>query len=102
MRLTVVRYRTKPEMADENARLIQGVFQELHGNPRNDVRYLALRLDDGTFVHFSIAETQDGASPIPRLEAFRSFQRDIKERCSEAPQQAQATIVGNYRMIGEA
>ncbi len=26
MKLTVVRYRTKPEMAEENARLIQSVF----------------------------------------------------------------------------
>ena len=29
MKLTVVRYRTKPEMAEENARLIEAVFQEL-------------------------------------------------------------------------
>jgi hypothetical protein len=102
MKLTVVRYRTKPETADENARLIQAVFQELRAKSPDDVRYLALRLSDGTFIHFSIAETQDGASPIPRLEAFRSFQSGIKERCMESPQQSDATIVGNYRMVGES
>ena len=32
MKLTVVRYKTKPEMAEENARLIQQVFQELRPN----------------------------------------------------------------------
>ena len=67
MKLTVVRYRTKPEMAEENARLIQAVFQELRAKSPDDVRYLSLRLSDDTFVHFSIAETKDGASPIPRL-----------------------------------
>jgi hypothetical protein len=102
MKLTVVRYKTKPETADENERLIQAVFQELRTKSRDDVRYLALRLSDGTFVHISIAETEDGASPIPQLGAFRSFQSDLKERCAELPQQAGATIVGNYRMIGEA
>jgi|SRR6185437_4481953 len=100
MKLTVVRYKTKPEMVDENERLIQMVFQELRAKSRDDVRYLALRLSDGAFVHFSIAETEDGASPIPKLDAFRSFQSGLKERCAELPQQTGATIVGSYRMVG--
>ena len=102
MKLTVVRYRTKPEMAEENARLIQAVFQELRAKSPDDVRYLSLRLSDDTFVHFSIAETKDGASPIPRLDAFRSFQSGLKERCIEPPQQTEATIVGDYQMLSEA
>jgi hypothetical protein len=101
MKLTVVRYRTKPETAEENARLIQAMFQELRAKSPDDVRYLALRLSDGTFIHFSIAETKDGASPIPQLEAFRSFQPGLKERCIEPPQQSDASIVGNYRVFGE-
>jgi hypothetical protein len=28
MKLTVVRYKTKPDVAEENARLIQAVFQD--------------------------------------------------------------------------
>jgi hypothetical protein len=99
MKLTVVRYKTKPETADENERLIQAVFQELRTKSQDDVRYLALRLRDGTFVHFSIAETEDGASLIPRLEAFLPFQAGIKERCVEPPQQTEAAVVGNYRMV---
>jgi hypothetical protein len=102
MKLTVVRYRTKPETANENERLIRAVFQELRAKSRDDVRYLALRLGDGTFIHVSIAETEDGASPIPQLEAFRLFQPGLKERCVEPLQQTEATIAGNYRMFGEA
>jgi len=101
MRRTVVRYRTKPETAEQNERLIQAVFQELHAKLPDGVRYLALRLSDGAFIHFSIAEAKDGASPIPQLEAFRSFQAGIKERCIEPPQVSDVTIVGSYRMLGE-
>src|ERR1041385_3873629 len=96
MKRTVVRYRTKPETAQENERLSQAVFQELRAKSPDDVRYLALRLSDGTFIHLSIAETKDGTSPIPRLEAFRSFQAGIKERCIEPPQALDATFVGSY------
>jgi radical SAM superfamily enzyme with C-terminal helix-hairpin-helix motif len=101
MKRIVVRYTTKPEAAQENQRLIEQVFQELRAKSPDGVRYLALRLDDGTFIHFSTTETADGASPIPQLEAFRSFQSGIKERCVEPPQSSAVTIVGNYRMLGE-
>jgi radical SAM superfamily enzyme with C-terminal helix-hairpin-helix motif len=99
MKRTVVRYKTRPESGPENERLIQKVFEELRAKSPEGVRYLALKLADGTFVHFSA--TEDGASPIPRLEAFQSFQSGIKERCIEPPQSSDATIVGNYRMLDE-
>ena len=52
MKRTLVRYRTKPEQAEENEHLIGKVFQELQAKSPDSVRYLALRLDDGTFLHF--------------------------------------------------
>jgi radical SAM superfamily enzyme with C-terminal helix-hairpin-helix motif len=97
----IVRYKTKPETAQENERLIQQVFQELQAKSPQGVRYLALKLGDGTFIHFSTVEAEDEASPIPQLEAFRSFQSGIKERCVEPPQSSAVTIVGNYRTLGE-
>ena len=87
-------------MAQENERLIEKVFQELQAKSPKGVRYLALKLSDGTFVHFSMVESNDGATPIPGLEAFRAFQTGIKERCIEPPQAGEATIVGNYGMLG--
>jgi hypothetical protein len=52
-------------------------------------------------VHFSAHDSEDGGSQIPRLEAFKSFQSGIKERCIEPPQSSDVTIVGNYRMLDE-
>ena len=82
MKLTVVRYKTKPEKAEENARLIQTGVSGVAGEIARGCPVSGPEACDGTFVHFSIAETKDGASPIPRLEAFRSFQAASKSGAS--------------------
>ena len=101
MRQTLVRYKIRPEQVLDNARLIGRVFEELKAKSPDGARYIVLQLDDGTFVHFATVESADGPHPITSLEAFRVFQSGIKERCMELPQSGDATIVGNYRMVGE-
>jgi len=99
MKRTLIRYKTKPELADRNAELIAGVFEELKAAKPEGVRYLSLRLDDDTFVHFVETEAGDGSSALPKLPAFQAFQSGIRERCIEPPLAGGATIVGNYRML---
>ena len=100
MKRTLIRYKTKPESADKNAELIAGVFAELKAAQPVGVRYLSLRLDDGSFVH--LVETEaEGADAIPKLAAFQAFQSGIRERCVEPPLAGGVTIVGNYRMLSE-
>ena len=99
MKRTLIRYKTKPDAADRNAGLIARVFEELKATKPDGVRYLSLWLDDDTFVH--LVETEDGATPLPALDAFKAFQSGIRERCVEPPLAGNATIVGNYRMLSE-
>ena len=99
MTRTLIRYKTKPDMADRNAGLIAAVFAELKATQPAGVRYLSLRLDDDTFVHF--VETESDSAAISGLAAFKAFQSGIRERCIEPPQPGGATIVGNYRMLAE-
>jgi len=101
MKRTLIRYKTKPDQAQENQRLIEGVFAELEAKSPDGVRYLVLRLEDGTFVHFVAVDPKVAVISIPELEAFRLFQSSHKERCIEPPQSGVATIVGNYRMLDE-
>jgi len=101
MKRTLIRYKTKPDLADRNAELIAGVFEELKAAKLAGVRYLSLRLDDDTFVHFVETEADDGGSALPKLPAFQAFQSGIRERCTELPLARGVTIVGNYRMLGE-
>jgi hypothetical protein len=98
MKRTLIRYRTKPESTGENERLIQNVFKELHAQAPEGVRYIALKLADGSFVH--LVENDGGESSLPRLDAFRKFQADLKERVMEQPQANEASIIGDYRMLG--
>ncbi len=99
MKRNLVRYTAKPELANENERLIRNVFRELHAKMPAGVRYTVLRLDDGTFVHF--VSLEDGAAPITALDAFQEFQREIEERCVDEPLVCTAAIVGNYQMLAE-
>ena len=101
MKRTVIRYRTKPDMADRNAELVAAVFAELQAAQPEGLRYLSLRLEDDTFIHIVETVTDDGSSPLPKLAAFAAFQSGIRERCVEAPLARPAAVVGNYRMLGE-
>jgi hypothetical protein len=100
MKRTLIRYKTKPEMADENAGLIKRVFEELKAARLEGVRYLSLRLDDNTFVH--VVEAESGDSGLPNLAAFKAFQSGLRERCVEPPVFGSVTIVGNHRMLDQA
>ncbi len=101
MKRTLIRYKAKPDMADKNAELIAGVFEELKAAKPEGVRYLSLRLDDDSFVHFVETEADD-TSALPELAAFQAFQSGVRERCLEPPLVRGVTIVGNYRMLGES
>src|SRR2546430_7165959 len=99
MKQTLIRYKTRPELADKNAALIAGVFAELKAAKPEGVRYLSLRLEDDTFIHFVETAADDGSSALPKLAAFQAFQSGIRDRCAEPPLVRGVTIVGNYRML---
>ncbi len=101
MKRTLIRYKTRPEMADKNAELVAAVFAELKAAQPDGVRYMTLRLEDDTFIHFVESTAEDGSSTLPKLAAFQAFQDGIRDRCVEPPMPRGATIVGNYRMLGE-
>jgi hypothetical protein len=91
----VVRYRTRPEAADENARLVEGVFTSLSALAPGDFRYTTYRLADGvTFVH--VASFAGEGNPLATLPAFAEFQRELAQRCAELPAPSDATVVGSY------
>jgi hypothetical protein len=101
MQQRLIRYKTKPDMADKNAELISAVFAELKAAHPDGIRYLALRLEDDTFIHLVETTTEDGSNGLTKLAAFQAFQDGVRDRCAEPPVVRGATIVGNYRMLGE-
>jgi len=96
MRHVMVRYTTKPDQADENARLIETVFEHLKREAPPGLSYTSFRLDDGvSFVH--VASMEDGNhNPLTQLAAFKAFTAGIRERCDVQPVTTVLEEVGRY------
>jgi hypothetical protein len=91
----VIRYKTKPEAAAENERLIRAVFAELAAKQPEGLSYTALRLADGvSFIH--VATIDGEVNPLSASAAFADFQSGIGDRCEEGPSPSDATIIGAY------
>ena len=90
-RSVVVRYQTKPEAADENARLVADVYARAWPTWRRaDFRYATYRLADGvSFVH--VASHAGDDNPLATLPEFAEFQQDLGSRVIEPPVATEAT-----------
>jgi len=95
----MIRYETKSEAADENQKLVEGVFAELNGKDPGGLRYATFRLEDGvTFVHVAIIEAE--VNPLPETPAFKEFQRNLKDRVVAGSRvQSEVRLVGSYRFV---
>jgi hypothetical protein len=103
MPTVVVRYKTKPERAEENRQLVENVFAELDGMGATGFAYASFRLEDGvSFVHVVVEEDGGGSVSLADVPAFRKFQAGIADRCEEQPVARQATLVGAHRMLRRA
>lgn len=100
MRRVIVRYKVKPERADENVALIGRVFAQLTRERPDGIRYATFQLEDRvSFVHVATIDTADGTNPLLAVAAFKEFAETIKDRCVEAPISMQAEVVGEYRLL---
>ena len=97
MKWTLIRYRTHAEKTEENAALVRAVFEELQAETPSGLRYMAMQLPDGVFVH--LVSTEEGANPLAALEAFRAFQARVRERQEERAEFQEAEILGDYRVL---
>ena len=99
----VIRYKVKPERADENQRLIERVFAELAERDPGGIQYATFRLEDGvSFVHVASVDAEDGSNPLRAIPAFADFTRDLAARCDEPPDAQDAQLVGSYGLFSES
>ncbi len=97
MNRRLIRYKARPDHADENQRLIEAVFQELRETKPDGVRYMVLRMADNSFAHF--VELEGTVNPLQALELFRKFSSTAGQRALEPPVASEATVIGDYRML---
>ena len=95
---SMVRYKVRPERADENVALVQAVYAQLNQERPNGLHYATFRLPDGvSFVHIVIDSDQPGRI-LNELAAFRAFVTDIESRCDEPPVATELARVGSYAL----
>jgi hypothetical protein len=97
----MVRYKVKPDRGAENEELVRAVYDELRLTEPSGFRYATFRLDDGvSFIHIAL-ETEEGHSPLPNVKAFKEFQKNIGERCAEAPVVTELRTIGAFHLFGD-
>ena len=75
MEQVVVQYRTKPDRADENQRLVEKVFEELNDRGPGGLRYATFRMADGvSFMHVAVIDDPN-ANPLGETRRFRRVPR---------------------------
>jgi hypothetical protein len=101
MKRVLVRYKVKPEKAEENENYIRKVFEDLKQSHPDGIKYASFKLDDGlSFVHLASIETDDGSNPLGQFETFQKFQDGIQERCEEPPVVVDLNEIGSYGIFG--
>ncbi len=94
----LIRYRTKPDQADANAKLVEAVYAELYRTRPEGLSYATFRLADGaTFIH--IVQVLNEPNPLLTMQAFGEFQAGIAGRVDQPPVQEDLTEIGSYRFF---
>jgi hypothetical protein len=95
---SMVRYRVRPDRADENVALVHAVYEQLARERPEGLHYATFRLPDGvSFMHIVIESDQPGRI-LNELAAFTAFAGDIESRCDEPPVATELTLVGKYEV----
>ena len=93
---SMVRYKVRPDRADENESLVKAVYEELGKARPEGLHYATFRLPDGvSFMHI-VFETDQPGSILGEVAAFKAFTAEIESRCEEPPVATELTVVGSY------
>ena len=94
----LIRYRTKPDQADANVKLVEAVYAELHRANPDGVSYGTFRLNDQvTFVH--VVQVRQDPNPLLAVQAFGEFQAGIADRVDHPPVIEDLTQIASYRFF---
>ncbi len=86
-RVTIVRYKVKPESVADNEALSHAVFDRVRRDRPQGVSYGLFREADGqSFIHIFVNVLEDSSEAVTGLPEFDAFQADISARCLIPPQ----------------
>ena len=101
-RLTIVRYKVKPEAVAENEKLSHAVFDRVRRDAPSGIAYTLFKEADGqSFVHLFLNAREDSSDVLTETSEFQAFTADISARC-EVPPEVTRLSVGEVDSYGKA
>jgi hypothetical protein len=101
-RLTIVRYKVKPEAVAENETLSHAVFDRVRRDAPAGISYSLFKEADGqSFVHIFLNTGEDSSDVLTETPEFAAFAADISARC-EVPPEVTRLSVGSVDSYGYA
>lgn len=98
MASSMIRYKVRPDLADENESLVKAVYEQLNRERPEGLHYATFKLPDGvSFMHVVIDSDEPGRI-LNEVAAFKVFVADIESRCDEPPVATELATVGSYNM----
>jgi hypothetical protein len=94
---SMVRYKVRPDRADENEALVKAVYEQLAQERPDGLHYATFKLPDGVSFMHVVFETVQPGRILGEMSAFRAFTAEIESRCEEPPVATELTLVGSYR-----
>ena len=93
---SMIRYKVRPDRADENEALVKAVYEQLRRERPEGLHYATFRLPDGVSFMHVVFETDQPGRILNDVAAFKAFVDDIESRCDEPPVATELTLVGSY------
>ena len=93
---SMIRYKVRPDRADENESLVKAVYEQLNRERPDSLRYATFKLPDGvSFMHL-VFETDRGRADPERDGRLYGLRHRIASRCDEPPVVTELSLVGSY------
>ena len=92
-RVTIVRYKVKPEAVAENEALSHAVFDRVRRDQPQGMSYGLFREADGqSFIHIFVNLREDDSDALTATPEFEAFTADISARCLIPPQVTRESV----------
>ena len=95
---SMIRYKVRPDRADENEGLVKAVYEQLRLEGPEGLHYATFKLPDGVSFMHVVFETDQPGRILNDVAAFKAFVADIESRCEEPPVATELSVVRSYRM----
>jgi hypothetical protein len=100
MASSMVRYKVRPDRADENEALVKAVYAQLARERPEGLHYATFKLPDGVSFMHVVFETDQPGRILGQVAAFKAFSADIESRCDEPPAVTELTLIGSFGFGG--